>query len=291
MKKCVIIINGFYTNPSIEHQVSSISTELENLGVKCSTVKSDSLFCYLESGECKTHIDADFVVYLDKDVHSARILEKCGLKLFNCAKAIELCDDKMLTYLALANNGIAMPKTISSPVMYKDTEDGDFVTRIERVLDYPIVIKEVFGSMGFGVHLAENKIQLNELREKYKLKPHLYQQFVGKGGQDKRVILIGGKVVACMKRVNRTDFRSNIERGGIGEVTTLTDSEREMAEKVASLLCLDYCGVDILTDLNGNPCLCEANSNAFFRGIQSVTGINVAKIYAEYIYNKIYGKY
>ncbi len=288
MKKGIIIVNGFYTNASIEHQVSTITEEFNKLGVAIEVVKSDSLFCYIEGGECKTKLNADFVVYLDKDVHSARALEKCGVRLFNSAKAIELCDDKMLTYLTLANNGIAMPKTVSSPVMYRDTEDGDFVTRLEGVFDYPIVVKEVFGSMGYGVHLANNRKELTALREKFKLSPHLYQQFVGKGGEDKRVILIGGEVVACMKRTNENDFRSNIEHGGSGSITTLTDNERQMAEKVAKILGLDYCGVDILTDSEGNPCFCEANSNAFFRGIQAVTGINVAKAYAEYIFTKLY---
>ena len=34
--------------------------------------------------------------------------------------------------------------------------------------------------------------------------------------------------------------------------------------------------------------VCEVNSNAFFGGIEKVTGIDVAKIYAEYIYGEIY---
>jgi len=288
MKKGIIIVNGFYTNASIRHQVSTITEEFNKLDVAMEVVKSDSLFCHIEGGECKTKLNGDFVVYLDKDVHSARALEKCGVRLFNSAKAIELCDDKMLTYLTLANSGIAMPKTVSSPVMYREAEDSGFINRLEEVLAYPIVVKEVFGSMGYGVHLATNRGELTRLRERFKLVPHLYQQFVGKGGEDKRVILIGGEVVACMKRTNENDFRSNIEHGGNGSVTTLTDRESQMAKKVAKILNLDYCGVDILTDNDGNPCFCEANSNAFFRGIQNVTGVNVAKAYAEYIFTKLY---
>jgi len=52
---------------------------------------------------------------------------------------------------------------------------------------------------------------------------------------------------------------------------------------------LDYCGVDVLPDKDGYL-LCEVNSNAFFDGIESVTGINVARAYAEYIFNEIYAK-
>jgi len=98
-----------------------------------------------------------------------------------------------------------------------------------------------------------------------------------------RVIVIGGKAFAAMKRTNKTDFRSNIELGGVGEPYNLAGEVKTVAERSAVLLDLDYCGVDILFDGQGKPVLCEVNSNAYFGGIEAVTGANVAKRFAEYI--------
>ncbi len=289
MKNCAIIVNGFYTNTAIEHQVSSIKAEMENRGVACSVIKGDTIFCHVQGGGCVCEIDnIDFAVYLDKDIHAARMLEKCGIRLFNSATAVELCDDKMLTYIALCDSGVRMPYTISSPVMYYLAEDGEFVDRVESRIDYPIVVKQSYGSMGMGVHLASNRAELLSLRERLRLQPHLYQQMIGKGGVDKRVILVGGEILACMQRENVSDFRSNIEHGGIGKVTSLTDEEKYMAEVAAKTLGLDYCGVDILTDADGRAYICEVNSNAFFRGIQGVTGVNIAAAYVDHILKKVY---
>ena len=119
-----------------------------------------------------------------------------------------------------------------------------------------------------------------------RLYPHLYQQFIGKGGEDYRVIVIGGKAVAAMKRKNDCDFRSNIEQGGVGINAEITSGLRFVAERAANALGLDYAGVDILSD-GEELYLCEVNSNAFFSGIERATGINVAALYAEHIVKNI----
>ena len=61
-----------------------------------------------------------------------------------------------------------------------------------------------------------------------------------------------------------------------------------MAEKVSQLLELDYAGIDILIGNNNEPIFCEANSNAFFQGIEKYSGVNIAREYAKHIFNKIY---
>ena len=84
------------------------------------------------------------------------------------------------------------------------------------------------------------------------------------------------------RRAKEGEFRSNIELGGKGFPVRLTDGFREAAERAAKTLGLDYCGVDLL-DSDGRPVLCEVNSNAFFEGIEQVTGVNVAAAYARHI--------
>ena len=114
--------------------------------------------------------------------------------------------------------------------------------------------------------------------------PHLYQEFVSSSeGRDERIIVIGKKAVAFMQRKNDKDFRANIELGGKAYFDVPPCEFVQVAQKVAEILDADYLGVDLLYDKSGLPLVCEVNSNAFFNGIESATGINIAAQYAEYI--------
>jgi glutathione synthase/RimK-type ligase-like ATP-grasp enzyme len=50
---------------------------------------------------------------------------------------------------------------------------------------------------------------------------------------------------------------------------------------------LDFAGVDIMFGKQGEPVLCEVNSNAHFKNIYDCTGVNVADEIMEYILNKV----
>ena len=145
--------------------------------------------------------------------------------------------------------------------------------------------------MGKGVHKADNLEQLIAVMEQVKLKPHLYQEYIPhRVGVDVRVIVIGGKVVASMERCNENDFRSNVAQGGNGKKIDLPESFKVVAERCAEVLGLDYCGVDLLYGKDGQPIVCEVNSNAFFDGIENISGVNVAKAYAQHIIKTINNK-
>ena len=85
------------------------------------------------------------------------------------------------------------------------------------------------------------------------------------------------------------EFRSNIELGGVGKRIELSPDYIEISEKAAKILRLDYCGVDLLQTKDG-PIVCEVNSNAFFEGLEQTTGVNVAKAYAQHVYQTIKGQ-
>ncbi len=282
MKKVAIVGNGYNVTKAVSLQIADLKEELNKLGAIVDILYTDKILVYLNEDNLKSVIgEYDFIVYLDKDLYISNMLEMCGYKLVNSAKSIELCDDKLKTYLSISGK-LPIPKTVSSPLIYSSEKD-DFYLEIEKTLNYPIVVKEVYGSMGNRVHLVKNTQELKDLREKLRYVPHLYQEFVGTYGQDLRVIVIGGKAVASMIRHNDNDFRSNIELGGKGDPHTLNEKERILAEECAKELGLQYCGVDILSK-DGKYYICEVNSNAFWKGISSVTGINIAKLYAEYLF-------
>lgn len=290
-KSGICILNAYDILPGAEHFYERMSQELGQLGIALEKKTNAEVFSYLDTtgnlvGEKLT---ADFVLYLDKDLYASYGLEHRGYRLFNRARAIELCDDKMRTHMALADKGIRMPKTISGPLNYSLNSSPDFVKEVERLLAYPLVAKENFGSLGAKVYLLKSHDDLVNFENVHRFAPRLYQEFIASSqGMDYRIIVVGGKFVAGMKRVNHQgDFRSNVALGGAGEKVTIPAEFIAMAEKAASILNLDYCGADVLIGPKGEPILCEVNSNAFIEGIEKVTGVNVASAYARHIQKSI----
>ncbi|BCJ99865.1 ATP-grasp domain-containing protein [Anaerocolumna chitinilytica] len=293
-KKGLILVNAFSKLKSAMHQPVRLKDELKVLGIECDIKPCSIETAMIISGSSTSFLkDYDFIIYLDKDKYTSALLEKTGKRLFNSHEAILTCDDKMMTHIALSDKGIKMPDTIPGLLCYnKDASLQEVMKRIEMIeqrLGYPCIIKECYGSLGSGVFRAENRDELLLNMEKVKCKEHLFQKMINSSeGKDARVIVIGGKVACSMKRISDTDFRSNIELGGRAEVFDLPPSFKEISEKVADILKLDYCGIDLLFGESGEPVVCEVNSNAFFGGMESVTGFNVAGAYARHIKEIIY---
>ena len=294
MKKGLILTNAYAKLAAFSNQASRLKEELEKLGAQVDVLRNDGFFAFINAkGDVQSSLcDYGFCIYLDKDKYISQMLEKQGLRLFNSHQAIIDCDDKMLTFIRLSNNSIPVPLTLSGLLCFTPEEPvrEETLNKIEKTLGYPLIAKACFGSLGKDVYKIDNRAQLKQIAETLKCKPHLFQQFIGESaGKDIRVIVIGGKVAAAMLRSSKTDFRSNIELGGIGSPIQIPQALKQKCEKVAALLQLDYCGIDILLSENGYL-VCEVNSNAFFGGIEKVTGINVAKLYAKHIVEEIYKK-
>ena len=282
--KGLILVNGYTRSEHELNQPRRIRAELAARGVQCQLLRNDGTLAFLAGGARSQLADAAFAVYLDKDSYASHLLEKAGLRLFNRADAVEVCDDKMRTHIALAG-AVPMPRTLAAPLCYTDGEPvpEHLLDEAERLLGYPVVVKECYGSLGKGVHLARDRAQLRALLTRLQKVPHLLQQFAAeRAGEDVRVIVIGGRAVGAMRRIAQGDFRSNAELGGRAESISPDGEAVRIAERAAALLGLDYCGVDLLPTADGYL-LCEVNSNAFFGTFERVTGINVAARYAEHI--------
>lgn len=289
--KGIILLNAYSDIPPARRQSLRLKEEFARLGTNVEIARNNRFFARINSGgEIDSRLgDFSFCVYLDKDKYVSYMLEMAGVKLFNGARAIELCDDKMTTQIALAGAGIPMPKTLPGLLCYDQNAktDLDAMRVAEKELGYPLIVKSSFGSMGAGVYKADNFGELVAAAENLKTTPHLFQQYVAESaGKDIRVIVIGGKAVAAMERRSDKDFRSNIAAGGRGVKIDLPEEARRLAERAAALLGLDYCGADILFGKD-KFYLCEVNSNAFFEGIEGVTGINVGRLYAEHILSRL----
>ena len=287
-KKVLIVINGYGVAEGIQHQIKRLKEEFSKRGVFVDVRTSTDVFTYLKEGRVICSLPKyDYVIYTDKDRYVAELLEKSGYRLFNSSESIVKCDDKMLTHIALSNAGIKMPNTISSALCYRDDGNRSYLKKVIEIIGFPMIVKEVYGSLGRQVYLINNEKELLEVENKLIHIPHIFQQFIASSkGKDYRLIVIGGKVIAYMKRENKRSYLSNLATGGTSSVVELPNTYIEMAEKAAEVLGLDYCGVDLLEGENGEPILSEVNSNAFYEGIEKTTGVNVARLYVDYILSK-----
>lgn len=221
----------------------------------------------------------DFVLFWDKDINCAKMLENKGIPVFNSAHSIELCDDKMKTYLAL-DGRVKQPKTIPAPLSFFDTDYTEFVEKAGEALGFPLVFKECFGSFGEQVHLCTS---VADVMKYVGGKPFLLQEYIECGGEDVRLEVVGDRVVAAMKRKNENDFRSNITNGGIAFEYTPSEDEKALAVTACRELGLTFGGVDIM---NGDT-ICEVNSNAHIINIMHASGVDIAPLIFEEIMRKI----
>lgn len=278
-------------NQSIGHNQYKIDRFLpifKKRNIEVEVIINDGTLAVIDKGEIKINLPkVDFVIYMDKDYYLARMLEKAGYKLFNSAEFTKLCDDKILTYIVCANKNINMVKTLAGPLVYHDNLlDSNllFLDKVIEELGFPLVVKEVYGSLGEGVHIANNKEELISLYKKYFVKPILFQKYISSSyGKSVRVLIIDGKVVGGFERFNKHDFRSNFGEDASARKLENNSKFFEIAAKISQKLNILYAGLDFLYDENNEPILCEINSNAFFEEFEKVTGIDVATLYIDMI--------
>ncbi len=223
----------------------------------------------------------DFVLFWDKDIRLAALLESCGLAVYNSSTAIEACDDKSLMYIRLLNSGVKMPRTILSPKTFFDTAAPDpaFIERIGDELGYPLVVKECCGSFGEQVYLARDSAELAEKMTAAGTTPLVFQELIETSfGRDIRINIVGGEYAACMYRFSENgDFRANITGGGSMRAYAPSKEQISVAVRAAEALGLSFAGADILFGRDDEPVLCEVNSNAHFINMYKCTGVNVAE--------------
>lgn len=196
--------------------------------------------------------------------------------------AIARSRDKLRSVQLLARAGVGIPKTVFS----RNTADIDDL--LEQIGGTPVIIKLARGTHGNGVVLAETKKAAKSVLQAFYLHNEdgtniLLQEFVEESaGEDIRAFVVGGRVVASMKRQSLDDdFRSNLHQGGEGTAIKLTDEEKKVAIKAAKAMGLPICGVDMMRSSRG-PLVLEVNSSPGF-GVEQVTGRNVAAKVIEYV--------
>lgn len=291
MKSCAIVYNGSLSSEKFLYQVRWLERVADAMSFKVKVIANHELIPVIEGGRTTLKgkyagYEPDFFFFWDKDVRLARHLEAMEFTLYNSARCIEICDDKSLTYEILANHGLKLPKTITAPMIYENRELPDY-SSYEYIIDtlgFPLVVKEVFGSFGEQVYLVNNREELLALAKRLQHRPHVYQELIKSSyGRDMRLNVIGDQVAAAILRKSDHDFRANVTAGGKMFAYTPTEEEQRVAIACARLTGADFAGIDLLFSDDGEPYVCEINSNAHFKNVFDCTGIDLAVMMIDYI--------
>jgi ribosomal protein S6--L-glutamate ligase len=210
-----------------------------------------------------------------------RQFEMQGVYTSATSVAITRARDKLRAAQIFAKYGVDTPKTLVS----RNTSDIDDLL---GQIGLPVIIKLATGTHGNGVILADTRKAAKSALQAFYLYNEdgtniLLQEFIKESaGTDIRAFVVGGRVVASMKRASLDDdFRSNLHQGGAGTPIKLTDTEKRTAIKAARAMGLHVCGVDLMRSSRG-PLVLEVNASPGF-GIERVTGRDVASKIIEYI--------
>ena len=171
-----------------------------------------------------------------------------------------------------------MPRVCVSPRRAEDV--------IKEVGGTPCVIKLLEGTQGRGVILAETDPSAKSIIEAFSAANLniLVQEYVKEAaGTDVRALVVGGAVVASMKRSSKMgEFRANLHRGGKAEAVAITEDERKTALRSAEALGLNVCGVDMMRS-NRGPLVIEVNSSPGIEGMETASGADVAAAIIEFL--------
>ena len=277
-----LVINSFMDNQKFKnlYELLSLAFKKHNVSLEIKTASDISL----EVG-AKIENKPDFAIFWDKDIYLAERLEKMNVRLFNSARSVLLCDNKILMYQELANKGIRIPRTFIAPKTFEglNYSKRDFLNNVIDEIGFPMIVKEAYGSFGEQVYLANDKESLNKIVDSIGYKDFLLQEFIASSkGRDIRINVVGDKAIVSMLRENKNDFRSNISSGGTGTKFDPKPEYLDLVVKASKALGLDFAGVDVLFGKDG-PIICEVNSNPQFASTLKATGINLADYIAEYI--------
>lgn len=213
-----------------------------------------------------------------------RQFEQMGVFTLNGSSAISVSRDKLRSLQVISRHDVGLPQTVF--VRRKE----DVIPAINRVGGAPVIIKLLEGTQGVGVILAESITTAGAIIETlHGAKQNvLVQKFVAESkGKDVRAFVVGGRVVAAMRRTAKgQEFRSNVHRGGSTLAIELEPAYEEAAVRAAHIMGLHVAGVDMLEGGSG-PQIMEVNSSPGLEGIEKATKLDVAGEIIEHLEKQV----
>ena len=287
------------------HTADRLKEEAEKLGWKHYLYKLTGGYTSYEDGIFRLHNKEDekgfevsgkdtiaiirgSVVRKDSWMDIISSLEKHSVCVINSRQTINICTDKYRTALRLSDYGIRQPKT----TLINDPEKSALAfDKLDTQM--PVIMKTLRGSKGVGVLFIESEKALDSIVQLiYKQDEDtdlLLQEYI-KTDYDVRVLVLGGKILATMKRpVIEGDFRSNVSQGSKPEKIELTELEIEESLKAAKAVNGVWTAVDFIPSKNREkepPFVIEVNSSPGTEGMEEASGQNISKEIIEFFAEK-----
>lgn len=274
------VSNKVYSTQRIAEEALNLGHYIEQIDhTKCSVKLGGSKpGIYLREENITNEFDA-IIPRIGAKVtrHGVAIVKQFEINgVFSAARSLSIARarNKVRTLQIMAQKGIPVPQTLFS------INPDNIEEQIEILGGAPVVIKIQEGTHGLGVILAESKKSAKSIIDTfYKMDTSiLLQKYIEESkGEDIRILVVGDRVVASMKRTSALEeFRSNVHRGGSTEKVKLSKREIEMAIGAAKHIGLGVAGIDLIRSKKG-PLLIEVNASPGLQGIEATTGVNVAK--------------
>jgi ribosomal protein S6--L-glutamate ligase len=205
-------------------------------------------------------------------------LHQAGVAVLNPPKAVEVCVDKYLTTARLAAAGLPVPPTCVC-------QHADAAMEAFTSLGGDIILKPLFGSEGRGMmRIADSDLAWRTFRTLERLQCVLYlQRYIPHPGWDLRAFVLGGKVVAAMRRRSKGGWRTNVAQGGTAESIRLTEQEERFAVRAAEVVGAQVAGIDLLPGSARELYILEVNAVPGWRALAPLTGLDIAAMLVRYL--------
>ena len=266
--KGLLIVNQFVNSDKFTEIYQMLQNAAKGLDIQLTLKKSGEL---LHNISCLRQLSCDFILFWDKDILLAKMLEACGYPVFNSADAIFYCDNKGYTELILQQNGIRTPLTFIAPLTYEryGYSPSSFA---DEIIDRALVAAyETAGKPQLMLMYSDDLVAAGR-----------------NAGKDIRVNVVGDRVVSAMLRYSvNGDFRSNITNGGHMKPFEPNDRQKSVAVSACRALGLDFAGVDILFGKDDEPIVCEVNSNPHFKSSLDCTGVDMSPLILSHIKERV----
>jgi RimK family alpha-L-glutamate ligase len=283
-----------------------IEEEAKKLGIECYVCFIDGAYLTFEDNVRTIHNQDDekgFPIFSDDTVVIVRggvnrrevwkdlltQIERAGITCVNTRACMEMCADKYMTLLTLAEAGLVTPTTVLVPDVKSATKSFEKLNT-----DYPVILKTNSGTKGVGVLFVESEKGLQGMIQLlFKLDDEIaliLQSYI-ETKFDVRVMILNNKVIGSMKRmIVKNDFRSNYSQGAEIMDYKLNEIEKDACLRAAKLVSGSWVGVDFIPGKSKKdlPYILEVNSSPGTKGIQQATKINVVKELLKEYFDKDY---
>ncbi len=244
------------------HLQARLGTQLQVMGDKTNLSELDLVLVRDVPGG-----SLEQIIYRMDALHQ---LEDGGVRVVNKPGAVEKMVDKYYTSSLMARAGLLVPETVVTESVTEALQAFEWLGR-------DVVLKPIFGSQGMGMVRVTDSEVARRVFHALELGNYVFylQQFIPHQNRDMRVFIIGDECAAAMLR-QADNWKTNVAQGATPVPYDAPAEIVSLCRRAAQAVGADYCGVDLLPGEDGQIYLSEVNSMPSWKGLQSVTDVDLA---------------